>query len=365
MADISKITIASGTYDIKDEQARNDIEDLQVPRNFFQDRKFILIGDSYGEGYTPDGNVTSWQSHFISITGVSGTIQKNQGGAGFVNLSNNKNFETLLDEVTPSNDITDIIVLGGYNDTSYNATQIGNAINSFMIVAKRDFPNARVHIGEVGWAKDGTKFYDLSRVVNNYKHSSAQYGAHYLSGIEYSLHDYFNYFSSDGFHPNSNGQLNIGKNLVQAILGGSVEPLYVYTNSTFTGASGVSLDGFGATGCVLSNGHIEITNQNTGTSANFSPKITKSGRNNWIEIATITGGLLYGNNLNMDIIPVRCVVHCDEGYLNAYGNLKFANGKLYVGIGGVNSAGNNYQTFTNIDQIQIEQFHGVFSALMC
>lgn len=364
MADISKIKIEDGTYDIKDQTARNQIAQLQVPHNYFANKKFILIGDSYATGWTPDGTYTSWQEHFISITGLSNTITKSQGGSGFVNISSNKTFETLLDEVTPSNEITDIVVLGGYNDRSYNATQIGNAINSFVLLAKQDFPNARIHIGEIGWAKNGAQLYDLSRVVNNYKHSSAQFGVHYISNIEYSLHDY-SYFSSDNVHPNANGQLNIGKNLVQGIIGGSVEPLYVYTWCTFSANSGITLDGFGSIGALLNNGYVEVTNQNAGSSVNFNPKITKSGRNNWIEVASITGGLIYGSDFHMQMIPVRCVVHCDEGYLNAYGQLKFMNGKLYIGIGGVNASGNNYQTFTNIDQIQIEQFHGVFSALMC
>ena len=79
MADISKIQLDNAVYNIKDETARNDlanyetsndaeIANLKLPRTFFRNKKYILIGDSYGDGYTPDGNVTSWQEMFKSFT---------------------------------------------------------------------------------------------------------------------------------------------------------------------------------------------------------------------------------------------------------------------------------------------------------
>ena len=363
MADISKIQIQSGTYDIKDETARNLISQLQIPDNYFDNKKIILIGDSYGEGWTPEGNVTSWQNIFISYSGInsSNVIKKYQGGAGFVNIANNKNYQTLLEEVTSSVDITDIIALGGYNDRSYNGTQISNAINAFMIKAKEKFPNAKVHIGQVGWSNDGTKMVSLTNTTSRYKWACSNYGAHYLTGIEHSLHDYFNVFSSDGFHPNANGHIYMACNLIQAFIGGSVDFMLTYSGITISPASGVTLGGFNQVGAIVKGNITEVTSQNEGAIITFNPKLNLSGKNNWVEIGTITSGFVVGSDLNYSTIPVRCVVHSDEGYFDIIGLLKFSNKKLYIGLGfKITSGNNNYQAFTNLNEIQLSNWHGIF-----
>lgn len=251
MADISKIQLDDDVYNIKDAQARSDLADyitsndaeianLKIPKNYFNGKKYILIGDSYAVGETPGGNITSWQQLFIDYLGLNSAnvIKKAQGGAGFVNLGGGtKNFQILLEEVTSSNDITDIVVLGGYNDRSYNNTQIRNAINSFKLKVDEKFPNAKIHVGFVGWCKIQANFLDLINAILNYKSSCMLFGIHYLSGIEYSLHSYYSNFTSDDVHPNDLGQIYITFNLIQGLVGGSTQLMKGFQAISITPAS--------------------------------------------------------------------------------------------------------------------------------
>ena len=199
MPDISKIQLESAVYNIKDETARNNLQtfqtstnqeiaNLKIPKNYFANKKFLLIGDSYAEGYTPDGNVTSWQEFFINLTGLTNTIRKYQGGSGFVNISSNKTFQTLLEEVTNDTTITDIVVLGGYNDTAYSEIQINNAFKSFQLKANEKFPNANIYIGAIGWSNDGSQIYTLNQLIRKYKTYAPICNMGYLKNIEYTRH---------------------------------------------------------------------------------------------------------------------------------------------------------------------------------
>lgn len=376
MPDISKIQLDSAVYNIKDETARNNLQtfetktnqeiaNLKKPKNYFTNKKFLLIGDSYAEGYTPDGNVTSWQKHFINLTGLSNTIQKYQGGAGFVNISNNKTFQTLLEEVTNDTTITDIVVLGGYNDTSYNNQQIYNAIKAFQLKANEKFPNANIYIGAVGWSKDSSKIYPLNNLILRYKTNAPLCNCGYLKNIEYSLHEYFESFSSDGYHPNSHGQYIIALSLIQALLTGSADVQFGYTNINITPNTGVTIEGLGSFGCTFSNNIVEISNQGETSIFRFTTPITASGRTTTIEIGTLTSGYIIGSSFRICRIPVKIIIGCKEGFKNAMGLLTISNGKIYIEFGQANDTGNNYQTYTDISQIQIDGFHGIFNSAFC
>lgn len=374
--DISKIRLENETYNIKDETARNNLQtfetntnqeiaNLKKQKNYFTNKKFLLIGDSYAEGYTPDGNVTSWQQHFINLTGLSNTIRKYQGGAGFVNISNNKTFQTLLEEVTNDTTITDIVVLGGYNDTSYNETQINNAFKSFQLKANEKFPNANIYIGAIGWSNDGSKIYSLNRLIRKYKTYAPICNMGYLKNIEYSLHEYFASFSSDGIHPNSHGQYIIAFSLIQALLTGGADIQFDYTNINITPNTGVTIEKFGSFGCTFSNNIVEISNQEETSIFRFTTPISGSGRTTTIEIGTLTSGYIIGNQYRICRIPVKIIIGCQEGFKNAMGLLTIKNGKIYIEFGQANDTGNNYQTYTDITQIQIGGFHGIFNSAFC
>ena len=71
MADISKIRLENETYDIKDATARNDISSINTILNRKLNKKYLLVGDSYGEGYSADGYVESWCTKFKNYLGLN------------------------------------------------------------------------------------------------------------------------------------------------------------------------------------------------------------------------------------------------------------------------------------------------------
>lgn len=365
MADISKIRLENETYNIKDETARNDINILKLPRNSFANRKIILIGDSYAEGYTPDGNVTSWQTFFKNLTSLSNTITKYQGGAGFVNISADKNFQTLLEEVTSDTEVTDIIVLGGYNDTSYNSTQIKNAMKSFQLKANEKFPNANLYVGMVGWSKNSNMLYNLNRTISRYKISASACNMAYLNNIEYSLHEYFLSFASDGIHANEHGQYMIALYLIQAFLNGSADVQFEYTNVNLTPNSNITLENVNSIGTMLINNIVELSCQENPIIRINSDKPSASGGSNILEFATITSGYVVGWTNPIIKISVKLVIGCDEGFINCQGILQIMNGKFRLQFGKANDAGNGYQSFSNISQIQMYGFHAILNTQFC
>lgn len=365
MADISKIRLENETYNIKDETARNDIASLQIPKSKLAGRKIILIGDSYAEGYTPDGNVTSWQTFFKNLTGLSNTITKYQGGAGFVNISSDKNFQTLLEEVTSDNEVTDIIVLGGYNDTAYNFIQIQNAMKSFQLKANEKFPNANLYVGMVGWSKNSNMIYNLNNTISKYKINAPLCNMSYLNNIEYSLHEYFLSFASDGIHANEHGQYMIALYLIQAFLNGSADVQFEYTNVFLTPNSNITLENVGQIGTMLINNIVELSCQSNPVIKFNSNKPTASQGSNIIEFATITSGYVVGWTNPIINIPVKLVIGCDEGFVNCQGLLLIMNGKFSLQFGKANNAGNDYQSFSNISQIQMFGFQAILNSQFC
>lgn len=180
--------------------------------NDLKNRTFILIGDSYGTGQNESGTpTTSWIQLFKN--NVNATIYSNAiNGIGFTTTPSFTNALSQV-EVPDHSKVTDIIVLGGYNDTSNPTT----GMESFMTYVKTNYPNAIVRLGHIGWSRDSNKNLSLVQYKTVYK-TICEYGGFYLGELEYVLHDYSN-FVSDGFHPNQKGQQDICNALLNTLLG--------------------------------------------------------------------------------------------------------------------------------------------------
>lgn len=202
------------------------------------DRVYLCIGDSYADGYNPDGNNSGWPVYFADYMGLDADhfFSNHAGGAGFVNVgsSNNgsKNFLMLLNEsddadnfhagqlltVDPSL-VTDIIVVGGANDANadrYDA--INTAMQEFMTAAAKKFPNATVHVGMAGRGGSRTAAAMYS-TMQAYKNAGWYDNADYLTGIETALQNP-DLRGSDDVHPTEQGNRVIARNIVNCLTGG-------------------------------------------------------------------------------------------------------------------------------------------------
>lgn len=366
MADISKIQLGSDVYDIKDEQARNDISDInndisEINNKINKTKKYIFMGDSYGDGYTPDGNVTSWITLLVNKLGLQSSdyISTHQGGYGFAYSSAN-NFITLLNNLSNDDEVTDMYVCAGYNDLNATESDILIGIQNFNTLFKQKFPNAKLHIGFIGWSKTGESIRKLAKTFYYYKKSCDSLQIDFLDGCEYALHNYFKYFSSDGIHPNLAGQTSIANALYDCITKGKAniverEGLYFNVDDGSVSNSNTLM--------VLENGHISAFinggSQNAIT-VSFTNAKTQSG-NVPLEIATLTNSLLVGTDYN-DIVfqGVSCVIFDGSNYSKGVLDFIIKNGKLYVVNSG--ASGNNYQAIT-IKALQIPAMHLTVSAL--
>lgn len=364
MADISKIQLDNAVYNIKDETARTNINNiLQILNNLQKPKKYVFMGDSYGDGYTPDGTVTSWITLLAQKLNLqSGDyISTHRGGFRFAYSSSDSNYITLLNNLNDDPDLTDMYVCGGYNDAPSSENDILLGIQNFNNLFKTKFPNAKLHIGFIGWSKNSSSIRNLARAFYFYKKSCENLQIDFLDGCEYALHNYFKYFSSDGIHPNLTGQTSIANSLYDCITKGKAnvierEGLYFTLDDGIISSSNTLM--------ILHDGIIDtVINGGSDTAIYFSFNTAKTQTGNEpLEIATISYSLLVGSDYNdITFNGVVCVVYDGSNYSKQVFDIIIKNGKIYVVNSG--ASGNNYQTIT-IKQIQIPAITKSFSALL-
>lgn len=203
-------------------------------------RHFLCVSDSYGEAPT---TAKSWIAKFANIVGSSNVTSATKGGYAFSPASYNAPFKDLItpgavDTGVPSSydvtKVTDIIVLGGFNDRSTAISTIMSAISAFCTYARSTYPNLKnIYIGAVGWSMNSEHIATLNHgnYMIAYKRCG-EYGAIYLDGIENVMHD-FNLFTAEApssnvhvlpynyVHPNEAGSIYIADYLVSALNGGA------------------------------------------------------------------------------------------------------------------------------------------------
>lgn len=197
-------------------------------------KNYLLIGDSYLEGYSADGDVISWGEYLQTYMGITyNSVIKYKGGIGFIPYdfgSGEIGFESLAlnANIPDPNTVTHIVVCGGYNDAVRSASQgeseILNRIESFVVNVSEKYPNANIYIGMIGYRNNDETV--LSRIrgagLSAYQ-TGNRYGrddkVRYLNNVEWTLVSAD--MSSDGYHPNAVGQLKLGLNIKNALLTGS------------------------------------------------------------------------------------------------------------------------------------------------
>ncbi len=214
-------------YKMEEERTK----DVKIEKESEDDRNYIFIGDSYGSGHTEfDGVLTSWTTYVPNYLGLEEDDYYAMAtpGAGFAN----KNYygvdflyeleyvtENVIHEEDREN-ITDIVVLGGYNDQAYSVEEIETAIDEFCDYAKENYPNATVRVGAVGWSTtEENNDLILENSIPGYK-KVINHGGSYLYNTEFLGRCQDN-FSRDGIHPNQNGQIQISRGVAEALMEGS------------------------------------------------------------------------------------------------------------------------------------------------
>lgn len=322
-------------------------------------RKLIFIGDSYGDGYTPDGNTTGWcdrlKNKLVSCHFSADNIYINhKGGASFSNSSNDyiTLLKALASSISDKKKVTDVLIGGGYNELAYGdqASTVRSCINTLVSYVQNTYPNAVVHFAPFGIAfKNRDNQYALKyKLLPVYK-SAACYnnmpfmivpGAENILSIE-------NMMSSDGIHPLEWGLESIAEYLKGYLMGTG-------SNSLDNRQLGVGLNGGTFTGTmygqsfgdmniyrIMFDGSVKNLNSNgingfklyTPTRSNAFP--WRAPNIGWQDAMAVicSNGSFYD-------VPVKFNVN--------------SSNELYMQFKQCNSSHNNYQSYSNITQIQLD-----------
>lgn len=208
-------------------QDQLDALDIRIDSlEFANSRRFIFQGDSYDD--IGDG----WINPVCSILGITNYEDISYYGEGFTTTHSFK--DRLLEaSITNPETVTDIVVCGGANDR-LGMSNIVNAIAAYKTAAYGAFPNLRnIYIGCVGF-RCNTAIYvrESSQVASRYKEGCAANGLHYLRGTDYLLmYPTFWATTGDTNHPQANGVAFMARGIAEALLTGSVDVQYMYTQT--------------------------------------------------------------------------------------------------------------------------------------
>lgn len=194
--------------------------------------RYVLIGDSYMEGYTPDGNVESFAYKLKRMLNAQDDdfIISYYGGVGFVNTVDDKTYKTLTQEAynntTNPETITHVIYAGGYNDSPYTSEKIQTAINECYTKMHELFPNAVMYLANIGSTfKNHEVLWHLhDNVQHSYDYAGGLGKVCSLGYIGNALHER-DMMASDGKHPTEWGQLVIATALSYKLRGGEYQPV--------------------------------------------------------------------------------------------------------------------------------------------
>jgi lysophospholipase L1-like esterase len=308
-------------------------------RTFDFNGKTICIGDSYGEGYNPDGNVTGWPALVKSYLGLTDDnfFSNSLGGAGF---ANGTTFATLLNQTSnhfKNEEVRNIIVCGGFNDINKNETDLINAIFNFKKTANALYPNAQIFVGFIGNATKLDTRIELISPRASYCSGCEYNGITYLSGCENALHS-TSMFGSDGIHPNTWGEECIAKAISNAILNGYASVIHggvKITNVTFKN---------GFTGSTI----IETSQYNDSCafygsfSMNRTSDFTMKGEGTFYELFSFKTSFVLGG-FQFDLPTTAILTSSDGSYKTVPCTLRVYNGSLWMAIRSANGTG--YDTF--------------------
>ena len=243
--DFDRIIDNDTHYLCKDDYGRKLLDDYKlVVDKKFEDLKnrYVIIGDSYMEGYTPDGNVESFAVKLQKMMNVSDEdwVTAYYGGTGFCNTVSGKNYKTLTQEAygrtTKPETITHVIYAGGYNDSSYTSEQIQNAVTECYAKMHELFPNAVMYLADIGSTFTNQEV--LWHLHDNVLHGFDCAGRDdkkicSLGYIGNALHER-GMLASDGYHPTDWGQWVIALALSYKLRGGEYEPVGRFIDFTST-----------------------------------------------------------------------------------------------------------------------------------
>lgn len=326
---------------IKDLEARNILSKITK-------RKLIILGDSYTTGDTSTGHNTPWTNGFINAldSNIVETHVFSVNGVGF-STGSTFNWYTLLNSNKSKfipNEITDIFIVGGYNDVPHIST-LANDIPTILNQIKNLCPNAHITVAFVGnTIKAKSRDFDFAISLYNYECSNVK-NVSVITGAENILSQ-TNIFDSDGYHPNSLGQTYLQVYLAEGFKTGHVSVTTykedLNANSFLTPKNGNVTN---CTGRVTTLDNVRYVNVNFTVEGSFS-----SNNFDFVEIGTIKSPFIHGSDDTSWIVGSAVYyASSDNKFYCTPTIFRIADGKLYFQPQMIKDSGFNNQTFSSLN----------------
>lgn len=332
--------------------------------SLIQARKYVLIGDSYGQGYTPDGSVNGWCVLFRDKLGLNADncIILTTGGSSFAHAGAEWSDVVLAQEADAA--VTDVIVCGGYNDNPYTENQVSLGMYNFKQACDVKYPNADVYVGFIGGNTNDTNVgYNLFRCAVWYSKYAGWNNMKHLEGTKNALFDAYTFFSSDGIHPNQDGQNSIARAIINAYLHGDAGVMANYENLTCTPSNDWNaINDTSLIGVTFSDGVYHLTQRDKLIISGDSHTLNCNGKT-WIEMATISGGYIHGDYYGRTNALANMIIKSGSTYYHINGTIKIQDKKLWIACSRVTSDGTNYDSFSGLNEVQIMPFTADFPAI--
>lgn len=247
--DFDRFKDNGNVYLCKDSEGRQKIEDIRTEtdnkleafRKSLLDR-YVIIGDSYLEGYTPDGHVESFGIKLQKMMNKSDEdwVIAYKGGVGFINKVDNNDFSTLTQEAynkcTSPETISHVIYAGGYNDSNNTSEAIQKAIKACYDKMHSLFPNAVMYLADIAcnFKNESVLWHLHDNVLHAFNYAGgSNLKITSLGYIGNCLHER-NMMASDGYHPTDWGQAVIALALSYKLRGGEYQPVGRFVDFTST-----------------------------------------------------------------------------------------------------------------------------------
>mgnify|MGYP002623052108 CR=1 FL=1 len=182
----------------------------------------VFVGDSYCMGANLDSPDEGWAEITARYFGSQKYIRSCKGGTGFSATSSDESFINLVEHAAEQsedpNAIEWVVIMGGYNDYRVDDDTLLSDGAQMILRAKELFPQATILVGMNAWDSiRADRQEQLDRVLLDVRAIVQSTGVTYVDHIEEVLYNHPEFFTSDGVHPNSNGQSRLAECLATFI----------------------------------------------------------------------------------------------------------------------------------------------------
>lgn len=327
--------------------------DINTSISNIKGNSLLCIGDSYLEGYNPDGNTPGWGELLRQSMGIptANYHAYYSGGSGFTASNSYQGMINQAIAEIDSNEkekIKNIVIGGGWGDRNVTAS-IKNLTDEAYSSLHTAFPFAKIHYFFAAFCNASihtdtpvSKFAVARRFIES---DCSRSGFHVLPGGSVCLYGNGS-FGSDGYHPTNAGQIALNNFLSSGLHGNPIFPPTQTFNLIGVGGTGTFNAKYKAT-----SEYIEITIENF--NANLENiTITCNGQQE-IVIGNISESFPF-TSIEYTNIAATAIVRKSSGtprYQAIPGAIVLGNRAIKFSPLETTTDGTNFLSITNVDNI--------------